>query len=76
MKFKTPTIPSALEFRRHEYGWSQRRMAKALGIQGSHYNEVVKGKRSLPYRAACLAYKIGIPASVLLAVRGDAGVQP
>ena len=67
--FRTPTIPSALEFRREAYGWTQARMAKALGIGSSHYSEIVNGKRDLPYSAACLAYEVGVPASVLLKVR-------
>jgi len=63
---RTPSVSEALEFRQVEYGWSQRRMAKALGICGSHYNEILQGKRSLPYSAACRAYDIGVPAEILL----------
>lgn len=68
MRFGTPTIPSALEFRQTEYGWNQARMAKALGMQTSHYSEVLSGKRRLPYMAACRAFKIGVPVKVLLSI--------
>lgn len=44
-------------------------MARRLGLQRSHYNEIVNGKRTLPYRAACKAYELGVPASVLLQTR-------
>lgn len=66
MKFRTPTISSALAFRQEAYGWTQARMAKALGMTSGHYNEVLKGKRKLPYAAACRAWKIGVPHTVLL----------
>lgn len=64
--FRLPSIRASLEFRREAYGWTRTEMAKALGLQRSHYNEVVNGKRALPYRAACKAYEIGVPSSVLL----------
>lgn len=61
-----PTIPDALEFRREQYGWTQKFMAEEIGISASHYSEVVSGKRKLSYHAACCAHAIGVPASVLL----------
>jgi transcriptional regulator with XRE-family HTH domain len=61
-----PYVSEALEFRQVEYGWTQRRMAKALGITGPHYNEILQGYRALPYRAACKAFEIGVPAEILL----------
>lgn len=64
--FRLPSIRSALEFRREEYGWTQTAMAAALGLQRSHYSEVVSGKRALPFKAACRAFEIGVPAEVLL----------
>lgn len=69
MRFRIPSIPDALAFRQEQYGWTQRKMAEKLGLQNSHYNEILKGKRKLPYEAACRAYKIGVPASVLLALK-------
>lgn len=66
---RLPTIRSALEFRRGEYGWTQTKMAAALGLSRSHYSEVIRGKRGLPYRAACKAFEIGIPGDVLLQTR-------
>lgn len=80
MRFRIPSIPSALAFRQEQYGWTQRVMAKKLGLQNSHYNEILKGKRTLPFRAACRAYKLGVPASVLLALKNcravSAGEKP
>lgn len=70
---KLPSVSEALEFRQREYGWSQRRMAKELGIGPGHYNEVLQGKRGLPYHAACRAYQVGVPADVLLNL---ASIQP
>lgn len=69
---KTPSVSEALEFRQVEYGWTQRRMAKALGMSCGHYNEVLQGKRRLPYKAACLAYAVGVPAAVLLNIKSIA----
>lgn len=67
--FRVPSIPSALKFRQEQYGWTQRKMAKKLGLQNSHYNEILKGKRALPYAAACRAYRLGVPAIVLLTLK-------
>jgi hypothetical protein len=44
-------------------------MAKALGLGRGHYSEIMKGKRGLPYRAACKAFELGVPAEVLLQTR-------
>lgn len=68
-RFRTPSIPSALAFRQEQYGWTQAKMAKKLGLQNSHYNEILKGKRKLPYTAACRAYRLGVPATVLLSLK-------
>lgn len=69
MSRRKPSVSEALEFRQREYGWSQRQMAKALGILGSHYNEILAGIRALPYHAACRAYEMGVPADILLNLR-------
>lgn len=63
---EVPTIADALEFRRDQYGLSQADFAFVLGIQPSHYSEVINGKRSLPMTAMKAAYKIGVPAEILL----------
>lgn len=60
------SVSEAIEFRQREFGWTQARMAKALGLSTGHYSELMRGKRRLPYRSACLAYKLGVPATVLL----------
>jgi transcriptional regulator with XRE-family HTH domain len=62
----TTTIAEALEDTRKDLSWSKGDMATALGLQGSHYSEVLTGKRALPYRSACVAFAIGVPARVLL----------
>ena len=69
MTFRLPSIRSALEFRREAYGWTRTRMAQAIGIGKSHYSEVISGKRALPYKAACRAFEIGVPAEILLQTR-------
>jgi transcriptional regulator with XRE-family HTH domain len=61
-------IPQALAYIQKQNAWTQREMAIKLGIQPSHYNEILKGKRMLPFKAACEAYALGVPASVLLQV--------
>jgi hypothetical protein len=60
------TIGSALEFRREAYGLSADEFAFILGLQRSHYNELVHGKREMSKKAMRRAFAIGIPAAVLL----------
>ena len=60
----------ALEFRRDQYGLSQRDFAEILGIMPSHYSEVAKGKRRLPINAVARAVAIGVPVPPLLSGRG------
>lgn len=62
-----PSVPVALEARRGLYGWTQAKMAAALGLRSSHYSEIIHGARGLPLNATRLAYAIGVPAAVLLA---------
>jgi transcriptional regulator with XRE-family HTH domain len=69
MRFAIPSIPSALAFRQEAYGWTQAKMAEKLGLQTSHYSEILSGKRKLPYEAACRAFRLGVPAKVLLALK-------
>lgn len=66
MKKKLPPILDAVEFRRDQYGWSQARMGTELGIGQSHYSEFLNGKRTLSLNARIRAYKLGVPAEVLL----------
>lgn len=61
------TIADALAFRRDQYGLTQGEFAKVLGMQVSHYSEVENGLRPLPIKAARRAYRVGVPAEVLLA---------
>lgn len=61
-----PTIAEALRFRAEQMRYTDRRMAKELGMQPSHYSEVLKGKRALPMRATKRAFAMGVPAKVLL----------
>ena len=66
MIFRLPTIRAAVEFRREQYGWTKKQMAKALSIGLPHYVEFTKGKRRLPVKSRCKAFEIGVPAVVLL----------
>ncbi len=65
-EYSPPSIISAVEFRREQYGWTKTEMARHLGIGRGHYTEFIQGKRTLSYRTICRAYNIGVPASVLL----------
>lgn len=59
-------ITDALEFRRDQYGLTQREFAAILGLQNSHYSEIISGKRRLTLGATKRAFAIGVPAEVLL----------
>ncbi len=61
-----PSVSEAIEFRQREFGWTQTRMASALGLTRGHYSEIMHGKRALPYHCACRAYALGVPAEILL----------
>lgn len=63
---KLPSIPVALRFRSEQMGWSDSTMALNLGMQKSHYSEVLSAKRQLPLRARKNAHRLGVPAKVLL----------
>jgi len=63
---KLPTIIGALEFRREQYGWTNGKFAKKIGMSRSHFSEVMNGKRRLPLNARIKAYKLGVSAEVLL----------
>jgi antitoxin component HigA of HigAB toxin-antitoxin module len=64
------SVADALEFRRDQYGLTQSEFAAVLGMQKSHYSEVLSGKRRLPLEATKRAFAIGVPAEVLLQTDG------
>ena len=66
MKIKLPKLKDAVEFRRDQYCWTETRMAKELHISLSHYSDFLHGRRELPFIAIKYAYKIGVPAKVVL----------
>lgn len=66
---RLPSVSEAIEFRQRELGWTQTRMAEALSLTTGHYSEIMHGKRGVPYRCACLAYALGVPAEILLNVQ-------
>ena len=59
-------ITDALEFRRDQYGLTQREFAAILGLQNTHYSEIISGKRRMTLGATQRAFAIGVPADVLL----------
>ena len=61
-----PSIASALEFRREAYDLTATEFAGILGLQKSHYSEIIHGKRDIPRDAMRRAFLIGVPARVLL----------
>lgn len=61
-----PTVPEQLRFCLDQWGINQTQLGQMLGLQRSHMSEILNGKRELPLRATKLAYKLGIPAVVLL----------
>lgn len=63
---RVPAVSEAIELRQRELGWTQARMAEALSLTTGHYSEIIHGKRGVPYRCACLAYGLGVPADILL----------
>jgi len=60
------SVASALEFRREQYGLTEREFAFILGILPSHYNEVIHERRQLTKKLMRRAFAIGVPAAVLL----------
>lgn len=60
------SVGDALEIRRKEHGLNRRNFSLLLGLQESHYSEVVNGKKRLSLNATKRAYAIGVPAAILL----------
>ncbi len=63
---KIPSVKSALKFRAEQMGWNDSEMARQIGIQRSHYSEILAGKRPLSLTATRKAFHLGVPAKVLL----------
>lgn len=60
-----PSIIEAVEFRREQYGLTQKQWAYVLKMQPSHYSEFLHGKKALPYRCMAIAFEYGVPAECL-----------
>lgn len=64
---ETTTNPiDALRFRIEQYGWTDAKFAKAVGMAASHFSEVMNGKRKMPIVAIRKAVELGVPAKLLL----------
>ena len=61
-----PTIVEALRFRIEQFGWTDMEFARRVGMNRHHFSEVMSGKRQFPLSARIKAYKLGVPANVLL----------
>lgn len=59
-------IIKALEDARIDLGWDKKQMAHSLGIGYTHYIEIIVGSRNLSFGGVINAYKLGIPAKILL----------
>ena len=70
-KEKLPSLKDAVEFRREQYGWTKTVMARELHISLPNYSDFIHGRRGLPFIAIKHAYRIGIPATVLLQINGE-----
>lgn len=66
------TVGMLLEFCRTVYGLNRTEFAGVLGMQASHYSEVINGSRYLAPAATRKAFAIGIPAEFLLLNKTDA----
>jgi transcriptional regulator with XRE-family HTH domain len=60
------SLLEALEFRRGQYGLSQRQFARVLGVTPANYSRFVNHGRGLSLQVLRRAYAIGVPASILL----------
>lgn len=60
------SVPQALKLWQKTNGLNQKQMAAALAMAPTHYSEVLHGKRQLTRIAMIKAYKLGIPATILL----------
>lgn len=66
VQFKATEAALAIENHRKHFGFSQKQMAAVLGLDQSHYSEIVNGKRSLSLKALRRAAAVGVPISHLL----------
>lgn len=55
-KIAEVSLADALEFRCDQYGLTKGEFAAILGLQKSHYSEIVLGKRRLPITATKRAF--------------------
>lgn len=68
-----PSIVDAVEFRRDQYGLTQRDWAKIIGIQAGHYSEFKQGKRKLTLNQAAKCFYYGVPAALLFQTESNGG---
>ncbi len=66
IRFPLPSPIEAIRFRIEQYGWTDSKYAKEIGMSRSHFSEVMKGKRRMPVKAIRKAIALGTPAEVLL----------
>ena len=71
MKCKLPSIIDAVEFRRDQYGLTQRQWAKVIGLSQSHYSEFIHGKRGITLDQAAKCFEFGVPAECLFQCKPD-----
>ncbi len=72
---KLPTLVDAVEFRRDQYGLTQRDWAYVLGMRPSHYSEFVNGKRGITLKQAAKAFEYGVPSVSLFQTKGGKHIQ-
>ncbi len=56
----------ALEFRREQYDLTVKEFSFILGVERSHYNEIINGKRSITLSLCRAAAAVGVPMEILL----------
>jgi transcriptional regulator with XRE-family HTH domain len=66
MKTTLPSIPEALRTLQKQIGIKQGPMAGLLGMAPTHYSELLHGKRPITRKTMVKAYRLGVPAEVLL----------
>lgn len=60
------SLVDALKFSADQYDLRQGEFGALLGLNASHYSEVIAGKRRLSLAATKRAYALGVPAVALL----------
>lgn len=64
-------LARSLEHVRRTLGVTASAFAEKLGIDQTNYSAVLYGRRSLPFKARCRAFKLGVPAELLLALEEE-----